>query len=383
MDNLTHSFIGLAASKAGLEKLSPGTSTLCVLAANAPDGDIVALIGGRWAYLHHHRGITHSIVGTITLALALPLLFCLGDWLLARLRNRPRSIRLGGLLIASLLVSASHPLMDWTNNYGVRFLLPWNSSWFYGDFVFIIDPVLWIMLGGSAFLLTSKTKVQTGVWLVIGALTSFVVLFGPASRGGLPNPTPLRIAWIASLVILVVLFKQGGPQRRGARIPLVALGVVGVYLAGLFLVHGMALRQTRLVASSIAHENAEHTIKVAAMPTLANPLSWLSVVETDRATYRFNLGLVGRSRGRANLVRFEKPRGPEAAALGEAKHDSRSQVFLEFARFPVVNVAGADCLTQTLVQFADLRYTEPGRATGTFSLEVPVDCPVQRANADE
>ena len=35
--------------------------------------------------------------------------------------------------------------MDWTNNYGMRFLLPWDSRWFYGDLVFIIDPYLWIL----------------------------------------------------------------------------------------------------------------------------------------------------------------------------------------------------------------------------------------------
>lgn len=382
MDNLTHSLIGLAASKAGLEKLSPGTTTLCILAASAPDADIVALLGGRWAYLHHHRGITHSIVGTIALALVLPLVFYLGDWLFARLRNRQPSIRLGGLLIASFLVSATHPLLDWTNNYGMRFLLPWNSSWFYGDLAFIIDPFLWLILGGPAFLLTSKTKLQSGFWLVIAAVTSFLVLFGPASRGGLPNPTPLRILWITALGVLVVLFKQDVAKRWGAKVSLAAFGVVGVYLASLFLVHAIALRQTRLEALSIANENAEHIIKIAAMPTLANPFRWLSVVETDRATYRFNLGLLGSSQGRANLVRFEKPRGADAAAVAQATHDSRSQVFIDFARFPVVNVAGADCVTQTLVQFADLRYTEPSRGRGTFSLEVPVDCPIQKNESE-
>src|SRR6266498_1405848 len=65
MDNLTHSLVGLAASKAGLEKLSPHTSALCILASNAPDSDIVALLfGGRWSFLQHHRGITHSMLGT-------------------------------------------------------------------------------------------------------------------------------------------------------------------------------------------------------------------------------------------------------------------------------------------------------------------------------
>jgi hypothetical protein len=51
------------------------------------------------------------------------------------------------------------------------------------------------------------------------------------------------------------------------------------------------------------------------------------------------------------------------------------RVFLGFARFPVMQLADPDCATRTLVEIADLRYTEPGRARGTFSLEVPVDCP--------
>lgn len=378
MDNLTHSLVGLAGAKAGLDKLSPGTTTLCILAANAPDADIVALLGGRWAYLHHHRGITHSIVGTLALAVALPLVFYLGDFLLARLRQRQRRIRLGGLLIASLLVSATHPLMDWTNNYGVRFLLPWDSSWFYGDLVFIIDPALWLVLGGSTFLLTAESKLQKSVWLVIAAVVSFVVLFGPASRGGLVNAIPMRIFWLTALVVLVALFQLDVAKRWGAKVSVAALAVVGVYLTSLFLVHVLALRQTHLEASSIASDNAEHTIQIAAMPTLANPFRWLSIVETDRATYRFNLGLIGSSRGRTNLVRFEKPASANATALIEASTDSRAKVFLDFARFPVVKVAGADCLTQTLVQFVDLRYTEPGRGSGTFSLEVPVDCPLPK-----
>ena len=51
MDNLTHSLVGLAAAKAGLERLSPGATTLCVLATNAPDADVVVgLFSDRWAF---------------------------------------------------------------------------------------------------------------------------------------------------------------------------------------------------------------------------------------------------------------------------------------------------------------------------------------------
>ncbi len=375
MDNLTHSFIGLAASKAGLEKLSPGTTALCLLTTNAPDSDIVTLIFGRWAYLQHHRGITHSIVGTLGLALALPLVFYLVDALIARIRSGARTVRLRGLLLASVVVGATHPLMDWTNNYGVRFLLPWDSRWFYGDLVFIIDPLLWMVLGGAVFLLTSKTKRQIAGWFVIALITSYLVFLGPANRGGLANATLLRIVWLGAMVGLVVLFKQQAGKRWGAKISAVAFVIVGCYLAGLFFIHTVALRRAHAEASTIASENNEHATEVAAMPTLANPLHWLVVMETERAAYRFNLSLMGSSGAHSNVVRYGKPDATSSPALDQAIGDGRAQVFLGFARFPVVRIEGEDCTTQTLVQFADLRYTEPGRDSGTFSLELPVNCP--------
>ena len=59
MDNLTHSLVGLAAAKAGLERRTPYAAFACVAAANLPDIDIIALAGGPAFYLKHHRGITH------------------------------------------------------------------------------------------------------------------------------------------------------------------------------------------------------------------------------------------------------------------------------------------------------------------------------------
>src|SRR5256885_12834590 len=137
MDNVTHSLVGLAAAKAGLERWSPMATTVCVLAANGPDSDILAAVwGGRWFYLQNHRGITHSIVGTLALALLIPTIFYGAGWLIARIRRQQHSLKFRGLLFASLIVSATHPLLDWTNNYGVRLLLPWNARWQYGDLVF-------------------------------------------------------------------------------------------------------------------------------------------------------------------------------------------------------------------------------------------------------
>jgi inner membrane protein len=176
MDNLTHTLVGLAAAKAGLERLSPGATAVCLLAANAPDADIVAAFGGSWFYLKHHRGITHSIVGTLAIALLIPLFYYAGDRLLAHWRGRAAQVRLPGLLIASLLLSASHPLMDWTNNYGVRPLLPWSGQWFYGDLVYIVDPWLWLALGGASFLLTARDRWRTVIWALLALLASLAFI---------------------------------------------------------------------------------------------------------------------------------------------------------------------------------------------------------------
>src|ERR1044071_1148820 len=157
MDNLTHSLVGLSLSKAGLERISPYATTVCLLSANAADADFVAIFfGDRWTLLHHHRGITHSIVGTIAIALLVPLIIAGVERVITRIRRRSPTIRLRGLIIASLIAAVTHPLMDWTNNYGVRPLLPWSNRWFYGDLVYIIDPYIWLVLGTALFLLTGK-----------------------------------------------------------------------------------------------------------------------------------------------------------------------------------------------------------------------------------
>lgn len=362
-------------AKAGLDKLSPGATTLCVLAANSPDADILVLIfRGRWAFLQHHRGITHSIVGAAVLALALPLVFYFGDRIIAQIKKREPRVRLKGLVVASILATATHPFLDWTNNYGIRFLLPWNPRWFYGDFAFVIDPFFWIVLGGAAFLLTSKTRTRLTIWVVIALVPSYLVLGGSSRAGSVANEMLLRLLWIGALIILVTLYRRKIGDRRGAKVAIAALAIVTVYCGGLFAAHALALRQAKVQALAIANSHGERVLKLAAMPTVANPTEWLCVMETDRATYKFSESLLRESSRSAVPIRFEKPSGLAAVAIAEAERDERARVFLGFARFPTVEVVATDCATQTLVQFADLRYTEPGKGRGTFSLDVPVEC---------
>jgi len=375
MDNLTHSLVGLAAAKAGLERLSPGATAACVLAANAPDIDILATLGGKWFYLHHHRGITHSFVGTLALALLIPSLFYAVDLLVARIRKRPPRVRFLGLALASLIVSASHPLMDWTNNYGVRPFLPWNGEWYYGDLVFIVDPWLWLIIGGASFLLTSKRIWQSVLWTTLALLLTGLVLFMKLENAGLLHPNLFRVMWITAIIGLALLRLTRAVERWGSRVALVALALVVVYWGGLGLAHRAAFSEAQVIAQKLSAERGETVARVAAMPVLADPLRWLCVADTDRATYRFMLSLTESGEKLiGEVARFEKPQGEEAIAATRASEDERARIFLDFARFPATRVQG-DCLSELLVQFADLRYTEPGALRrGTFSLEVPVDC---------
>jgi hypothetical protein len=115
-------------------------------------------------------------------------------------------------------------------------------------------------------------------------------------------------------------------------------------------------------------------VAMAAMPTLANPLRWLCIVETEKAAYRFELTLGEATGAPANVVSYPRPETFSTPEMDSALRDYRAGIFLNFARFPIAQIQDGNCATQTLVQFADLRYTEPGSQRGTFSLEVPVDC---------
>ncbi len=372
MDNLAHSLVGLTSAKAGLERLSPYATIVCLASANAADADFVTLFfGDRWTLLQHHRGITHSIVGTITIGLLIPTLAFVCERIAAKLRNYQARIRFGGLLIASLVAAATHPLMDWTNNYGVRPLLPWSGRWFYGDLVFIVDPYIWLVLGGAMFLITSNGKSKTIAWSSFAAfLTALMVL---ASRSGAGAVNAALAVWVTGLALLISLRVVGLHKRLGRASAVIALILVASYWGALALIHHTAYSNAVSVANELAKTRGERFVRVAAMPTLATPFTWQCVAETDRAMYRFIVNSNGGDPSPAN--RYEKLTGQDAQLISLAERDRRAQILLGFARFPLERVDAENCVGQALVQFADLRYTEPGTSRGNFSVNIPVDCP--------
>ena len=381
MDNLTHSLVGLTVSKAGLERMSPYATVVCLAAANAADADVASgLLGDRWTLLHYHRGITHSIVGTIAIGLLIPIVATAIERAGSVLTKRKPRIRFRALLLVSMIAAATHPLLDWTNNYGVRPFLPWSGRWLYADVFFIADPYIWLLLGVPAFLLTSNTRLRLVGWTVLGIL--IIALMGLASLTPALDSPSLRIAvviWIVFAFAAGWLRTYGGANRFGPKLAVAAMLALAGYWGALALMHRLAATNSRSVAEQVAAARGERFIRVATMPTLASALRWQAVAETDKAMYRFmvtvketNAELAG-----ASMSRFMKPSGPDESLVRTAEGDRRAQTLLGFARFPLAQVNAENCAGQTLVQFADLRYTEPGRGRGNFSVNIPVDCPAR------
>jgi inner membrane protein len=153
MDNLCHTLAGWALAEAGLKKRTPlGTAALLV-AANVADVDGLAYFKGTLAALCFRRGLTHGIVATAFWPFLLAGLFI--GWDRAVRRRRVPGLepaRPGQLLLLSAIGVLSHPLLDLLNTYGVRLLSPLSQRWFYGDALFIVDPWMWLLLGGGAAL---------------------------------------------------------------------------------------------------------------------------------------------------------------------------------------------------------------------------------------
>ena len=96
-----------------------------------------------------------------------------------RLRAKP--LALLGLAAVGVL---SHPFLDWLNNYGVRLLMPFSERWFYGDTLFIVDPWLWLILGGAVMLAwTTHTRGRVTA-AALGVGTTALMLLAPWCRSG-------------------------------------------------------------------------------------------------------------------------------------------------------------------------------------------------------
>jgi inner membrane protein len=140
MEPVEHFLFGAALSRAGLNRTTGLATLAMVLAAEAADLDVLYAIRGPAEGFQHHRGWTHSFVGTVIVALATVAVL----WAATRLWRRPTKIpiRWPRLFLLAWLAALSHIALDWTNNYGVRPFWPFSPKWYEGDLVFILEPLM-------------------------------------------------------------------------------------------------------------------------------------------------------------------------------------------------------------------------------------------------
>src|SRR5207247_4955814 len=185
MDNLAHALVGAALMRAVADRHVPRAALLGIVAANAPDliERFIGLPGTRADFLVLHRGITHSLVGAVVEIIGLTLLIGLG-WRVARwiLSRNARTVAVPAWNWLALGIAAavlSHLYMDWQGSYGWRPFLPWNGTWYYLDWVAIVDPFFWLVpLVALAWGAERHWIPLAGALVVGGTFTVFVLRAG-------------------------------------------------------------------------------------------------------------------------------------------------------------------------------------------------------------
>jgi len=182
MDNLTHSLVGAVMGQAGLKKKTGLAMPALIIGANLPDVDAACFFWLEGTeHLGLRRGITHGPIAWVVLPLILAGLLWWFDRWQDRRGKRPEGrlpVSFKWLYLLSFIGCLSHPLFDWFNVYGIRFLEPFSSAWFYGDTLFIIDVWLWALLGfGTWFSMWRERRCKPSRWpaaLTIAAATAYI-----------------------------------------------------------------------------------------------------------------------------------------------------------------------------------------------------------------
>ncbi len=303
MDPVTHTLVGASLGEGGLKRLTAlGTPTL-LIAANLPDVDVVSYMWGNETALWFRRGMTHGVLAIVILPLALTGLVLLWDRVVRRRSGKIPAKRVVGwhVLLLSYVGVLSHPLLDFLNVYGMRWLMPFSDRWFYGDTLFIVDPWVWAVL--VAGLVMAKRR---------GA--------GSGERGaGRRNWSIVTLSVVAAYVILMAVSNVAGRA---------------------------------VVAASLAQDGvAVEGIMVAPVPL--NPLVRRVVIEDDDA-YRFGT-LKWLDRPAFTLDPDTLDKQSEHPAVAAAVRGPRSRKFMSWARFPFFEVDGSD--GGYTVHIGDARYT--------------------------
>jgi inner membrane protein len=283
MDNLTHTLIGVLVGETAArfipttKSLLPEATrhrlylTLMIAGSNMPDIDSLytGITGGTLGYLLHHRGHTHTVIGALLLSLLMIALSL--AWLRRRHIPHTRHDR-WWLAFIALLAPLLHITMDAMNEYGVHPFWPLNNAWFYGDAIFIIEPLFWAAAAPLLFVWREPVP------RVLIAVVQLVAL-GLAFFSGF---VPISMALVLAALAIAML---GIGWRCSARTGALAGLLVSVALVLLFTTTSKVARNRAeaLVAAQYPTATAlDHVL--APMPV--NPVCWeVIAIQVDGDAY--------------------------------------------------------------------------------------------------
>lgn len=340
MDNLAHALVGAALGRAVADRHVARAGLIGVVAANAPDWTelFIGLPGTRADYLVLHRGITHSLIGAVVETIGLTLLVG-GGWRAVRwwLGRSGRSVAAPAWRWLLLCIGAavlSHLYMDWQGSYGWRPFLPWNSTWYYLDWVAIADVFFWIVpLAALAWGAERHWLPLSGTLMVGGFMTLIVV-----NARRVVAPWVLAVYAIICVVAVVGWIRYWvGPVARQR-----AAAFALVLLAAYSIAQGIVLQRRK---GDIRHE-AERRFGAgaawAALTDVGRPFTW-------EAIYANSDTVAGDD--------WQLPRQLRTAPVARALGTVDGLAMLQFARFLAAEV---DSANQTVL-LRDARYARAGR----------------------
>jgi inner membrane protein len=297
VDPVCHTLTGAALGHAGLARRSAlGMSTL-LIAANLPDIDVVVFATDAMP-MAVRRGWTHGVLAQALLPPLLAALMVAGHRIVQRVtRAESPSPHLAVLTLLGYAGVLSHVFLDFLNSYGVRLLMPFSDRWFYGDALYIVDPWMYVALGGG--------------------------------------------------VALTYLWRRAG-KSRSERFAQAGLAIAGVYVA-LMLMSNLMARSA--VADGIARAGLPRTTRFMVTPVLVNPFEREVIMDLGD---RYEKGFVWfepaahfRPAGYGVATNLRDP------IVQHATQAPRARAYLQWSRFPFALVEAS----QRRVWLNDYRYS--------------------------
>jgi inner membrane protein len=343
MEPITHFLTGACLGRAGFNRKTAYATLAAVLAAEAADLDILWGFAGPVEELKHHRGITHTFwAAPVVAGVVVGAVWLFDRWRMSRRRRKTsaasqgesllqrekapqaprRPIHWGWLYLTALVAALSHLLLDWTNNYGLRPLFPFNAHWYAGSFMFIAEPILWIL---------------------------FFLAF--------------TIPWLLGLAD-----REIGARRqpfRGQGWAIFALAAMVVLGCWRWAEHAQALA---MLAN--ANTASEPVVRMAAEPYPVSPFRWHAILDTADFYQTAEINTLTGSI-QSDPLRDVLYKPADTPAVEAAKRTLLGQVYLDWGTWAVVRDLGQEPApgmdppklppnrTWTTVEFTDLRFDYP------------------------